>query len=529
MIDVYRKAALETSFASSRSTYDIGTQSTQSTLVKSLTVSRTAFLSNGSNEAGGESTNNEVKSRVGTELRPTGNQVPSTEKAQMMTTTQAAESEDIVAQHGTISLSTSSPPGRIYSDHSPRVAASADGDETGDMAVDVPLLTTQEKGIAQREATGSRPPVPAVAAVVLDTTGAAWNRNRGLNRKILPDDCASTDIEDGHQRKRHKSHGANLIEGHTCGGGSKEKAKLATMDTRSKAGSLQASESVPSAKQVRKNLRDRIANLARPGSQATPVDDAMDVDEEDEEDKSVGPMGGRDVPVDDTEEVKDYEIGPSHSQTTSLAAPMSVPSYPSGSASSEAIDLTDDSFADFHDTSSFSVDPNVSTTSSHSDYVSRPEVIRSLDNKNGEISLRLDLSRLSSNWRQTRKRLSEARKASTLGADAVPSIPLEAGVSNTANDDQAAEALSRVIEKKDFRSMDVVGQFNLGFIVTRRRASVHIQENGDDLKEMDDLFIVDQHAADEKYNFETLQQTTSINSQRLYRYDAVSSLLLLPR
>jgi len=41
--------------------------------------------------------------------------------------------------------------------------------------------------------------------------------------------------------------------------------------------------------------------------------------------------------------------------------------------------------------------------------------------------------------------------------------------------------------------MEVVGQFNLGFIVAKLNK---------------DLFIVDQHAADEKYNFETLQRTT---------------------
>jgi DNA mismatch repair protein PMS2 len=34
---------------------------------------------------------------------------------------------------------------------------------------------------------------------------------------------------------------------------------------------------------------------------------------------------------------------------------------------------------------------------------------------------------------------------------------------------------------------------------------------------MDDLFIVDQHAADEKYNFEMLQETTKIESQKLFR------------
>ncbi len=30
-----------------------------------------------------------------------------------------------------------------------------------------------------------------------------------------------------------------------------------------------------------------------------------------------------------------------------------------------------------------------------------------------------------------------------------------------------------------------------------------------------DLFIVDQHAADEKYNFENLQKTTQIHAQKL--------------
>ena len=34
---------------------------------------------------------------------------------------------------------------------------------------------------------------------------------------------------------------------------------------------------------------------------------------------------------------------------------------------------------------------------------------------------------------------------------------------------------------------------------------------------MDDLFIIDQHAADEKFNFETLQRTTKIHSQQLLR------------
>ncbi|KAG3260044.1 hypothetical protein H1C71_029749 [Ictidomys tridecemlineatus] len=54
--------------------------------------------------------------------------------------------------------------------------------------------------------------------------------------------------------------------------------------------------------------------------------------------------------------------------------------------------------------------------------------------------------------------------------------------------------------KTMFAEMEVLGQFNLGFIITK-------------LKE--DIFLVDQHAADEKYNFEMLQQHTVLQAQRL--------------
>ncbi|KXN83171.1 Mismatch repair endonuclease PMS2 [Leucoagaricus sp. SymC.cos] len=76
----------------------------------------------------------------------------------------------------------------------------------------------------------------------------------------------------------------------------------------------------------------------------------------------------------------------------------------------------------------------------------------------------------------------------------------------------SSEVLSRIIDKTDFTDMQVVGQFNLGFIIARRRKFA--DSSG---RSMDDLFIVDQHAADEKYNFETLQQTTAIQSQKLFR------------
>eukprot|EP00897_Mesotaenium_endlicherianum_P008423 jgi/Mesen1/7609/ME000397S06672 len=64
----------------------------------------------------------------------------------------------------------------------------------------------------------------------------------------------------------------------------------------------------------------------------------------------------------------------------------------------------------------------------------------------------------------------------------------------------AACELQRCISKGDFTRMHVLGQFNLGFILTRLD---------------DDIFIIDQHASDEKYNFERLSATVTLNRQPL--------------
>lgn len=90
-------------------------------------------------------------------------------------------------------------------------------------------------------------------------------------------------------------------------------------------------------------------------------------------------------------------------------------------------------------------------------------------------------------------------------------VDAAAGISNT-DEESAERELARVIEKDDFAKMDIIGQFNLGFVIVRRRL-----EKMEGHNRLDDLFIVDQHAADEKYNFETLQQTTKIQSQKLLR------------
>ena len=57
------------------------------------------------------------------------------------------------------------------------------------------------------------------------------------------------------------------------------------------------------------------------------------------------------------------------------------------------------------------------------------------------------------------------------------------------------------IDSKDmFKEMEIIGQFNLGFIITKLNS---------------DIFMIDQHATDEKYNFEMLQQHTVLQGQKL--------------
>ena len=91
-------------------------------------------------------------------------------------------------------------------------------------------------------------------------------------------------------------------------------------------------------------------------------------------------------------------------------------------------------------------------------------------------------------------------------SDAAPSPPPVSGADDPLGpalgegDAAATTALERVFRKSDFAKMRVVGQFNLGFILAVLGS---------------DLFIVDQHASDEIFNFERLQRTTTLNRQPL--------------
>ncbi|KAF8196979.1 DNA mismatch repair protein [Pholiota molesta] len=162
------------------------------------------------------------------------------------------------------------------------------------------------------------------------------------------------------------------------------------------------------------------------------------------------------------------------------------------------------------------VDSDLSTVSPPNT-IPQIEVIKGEQN-GGDIRLKFDFERIKNFWsdKSTRKGISDLRDAMEQPS---VSVPLDASLSNT-DDERAANALARVIEKKDFDTMVVVGQFNLGFIVVRRQSDKRPEMDESEAQSsqrLDDLFIVDQHAADEKYNFETLQATTRIESQKLFR------------
>lgn len=79
-----------------------------------------------------------------------------------------------------------------------------------------------------------------------------------------------------------------------------------------------------------------------------------------------------------------------------------------------------------------------------------------------------------------------------------------------AEDEEAR--LQLTVSKQDFAKMEIAGQFNLGFILAVRRADKSTNDH-----KRDELFIIDQHASDEKFNFERLQAETTVGNQRMVR------------
>ena len=118
------------------------------------------------------------------------------------------------------------------------------------------------------------------------------------------------------------------------------------------------------------------------------------------------------------------------------------------------------------------------------------------------------LATLDTSLEQLRTQMEALREAMK---EAAQSIPTNDDDDPSAKDEETR--LSLTVSKDDFANMEIVGQFNLGFILAMRRAAP--SEHGATLHNKDELFIIDQHASDEKFNFERLQAETVVGNQRM--------------
>ena len=89
------------------------------------------------------------------------------------------------------------------------------------------------------------------------------------------------------------------------------------------------------------------------------------------------------------------------------------------------------------------------------------------------------------------------------------------GSRSTQAQSSAEDRLSLKISKSDFANMRIIGQFNLGFILAVRPATDQGSKNT--THNSDELFIIDQHASDEIFNFHRLYASTSLTPQPLVR------------
>ena len=359
----------------------------------------------------------------------------------------------------------------------------------------------------------SGPDKPRSVQTVLSTRGAAWNLRKDND----------ADANTGRERKRARLSG----EGERLQ--TKKKSFRSSLSQFLGSGSkaLQDDEEEESENENQSG-RDRDRGTRKEG------DDSEDVDELDEESegeerldkpKKKRPRAGSDasqvtmvVPSDD-EHAMDVDESPPTVSKHPRAATSSIPQ----TATEDVVDRAEDVEGPSGDDWAFSstlvgtyVPPAGKTVEpSSSSRSTRPLVEADADS----VTLRVNLINLGTHYLDMYNHFASSSESSPTPNLPPPSSTLRSAVSSAnlesaVEDTVASAALSRIISKVDFEHMVVVGQFNLGFIIVRKRDGTPQSGGG---TAMDDLFIVDQHAADEKWNFETLQEKTVIASQRLFR------------
>eukprot|EP00928_Gymnodinium_smaydae_P077159 TRINITY_DN6035_c0_g1_i1.p1 TRINITY_DN6035_c0_g1~~TRINITY_DN6035_c0_g1_i1.p1 ORF type:complete len:1007 (+),score=271.26 TRINITY_DN6035_c0_g1_i1:73-3021(+) len=117
--------------------------------------------------------------------------------------------------------------------------------------------------------------------------------------------------------------------------------------------------------------------------------------------------------------------------------------------------------------------------------------------------------------------LEDIAKFNTGSAEASDEVHKATGSGDDANAAAQQEVLR--FDRDCFSKLRVIGQFNLGFIIAALKTS---RSGADDAGESDDvsglqLFIIDQHASDEKFRFEGLNRASKVDRQPLVRPHAM--------
>lgn len=495
------KTALEEAFASSRSTFDVGTQSLQQpTLHPSFTPKASLAQTTRARGSGRSARKADVNPELD-QAQPDREDTPITMGAPHLLLEPEPEALSHSETDRTAMESPSAQPDMIGQPPQPLFLPDLDVEEGGDngqatrsaehhgspqedeSAREQVVSATDRIRVSRViEETRTRPASQApLVQTILSTKGASWNRGRS----------GDSDLEDDGPRKRLRlaerdgrtnfrftlSQYARAGSKVAGGSGDRIEDRLHTVDMDAR---RSLSEEIDGAEEQDQLMEDeevvnvtsktrprRISSRVSITSKETLVlpEDAMAIE-------NPGPA----------------QLPPAHEE---CPAPELVPQVDATDQDmSDMIDLTED------DISMTLVDTDVNTPTPHSPKDRIPPV-----------TLRCDLDKIRHTWLHL-ERAKPAPPELSSTASRVRDALDTANVENAEDNAKASAALSRIISKTDFNKMQVVGQFNLGFIVTRWQKS----EEG-----LDDLFMIDQHAADEKYNFETLQQTTVIESQRLFR------------
>jgi hypothetical protein len=346
---------------------------------------------------------------------------------------------------------------------------------------------------------------PRSVQTVLSTRGAAWNIRKD----------GDGGVEDGRERKRARL----SSEG--------DRALAKKQNFRSTLSQFLSIGSKALPDEEEESGSDREDGIRKGGDRSEEVDQLdSDSDGEDGGEKRSGkgrkkrPRAGSEssqvtaIVLSDDEHAMDVDDPSSTNPSPPVAPPISPTSTGDVADGTEDVDIVSEDEWAFSSTLVGTYAPPAGKT------VEPPPNARPLAETDTDVvTLRVHLVSIGTYYLDMYNHLSSSSEPPAAPPVPTPSSTLRSAVSS-ANLDTAAEdtvasaALSRIISKADFEHMVVAGQFNLGFIIVRKRGGT-TQGGGEST--MDDLFIVDQHAADEKWNFETLQEKTVIASQKLFR------------